>query len=401
MASVRKRKWVVSGQPKEAWVVEYTDQSGKRRRVTPKSGLKRDAEKERLRVEKEIEVGHHIPSSEAVSFGEVYTLWLQDCKRRWEIKDGMTGNGYHAYERNGRLHVLPALQDVPMNKLTHIHVQDMINAKSGALGRKALQYLMIVVRGVIRFAFDKSMILADPLAMRKIRIPAGEQREMNIPTKDEIRILFESLAQRRTKEHHNTWKNRISFVTLSLFAGLRKGEICGLQWESVDFNLGVIHVRHSLSFYDGLKGPKTKAGIRRVPMAGPVRKVLEWVASEAPKPLSGFVLHNGRDGSPVLVGSLSTTTWNPMMKAAGLALPDGRPKYSIHIMRHAAASMLIQQGLDAFVLKGIMGHSKVSMTYDIYGHLFADDDRGAAAVHAAADRILVTDHIPSLAGTRQ
>jgi integrase len=56
-----------------------------------------------------------------------------------------------------------------------------------------------------------------------------------------------------------------------------------------------------------------------------------------------------------------------------------KPKYGMHSLRHAAASLFIEQGFSPKRIQALMGHSTIQMTFDTYGHLFpaADDDRVA------------------------
>ncbi len=56
-----------------------------------------------------------------------------------------------------------------------------------------------------------------------------------------------------------------------------------------------------------------------------------------------------------------------------------QPKYGLHSLRHAAASLFIEQGFSPKRVQTLMGHSSIQMTFDTYGHLFpaADDDRVA------------------------
>lgn len=168
---------------------------------------------------------------------------------------------------------------------------------------------------------------------------------------------------------------------LALFAGLRRGEIVGLQWENVDFAAGVIRVRHSYSSVDGLRAPKTQAGIRTIPMAPPVRAALSMLRDAVGNEAVGYVL-TGKYGNPILPHHLGHAYWKPLSKAAGLLKEDGSPKYHFHALRNAAASLLIKQGLSPLHIKNIIGHSSVTMTWDVYGHLFPEDD---AIRHAIAE----------------
>jgi len=71
----------------------------------------------------------------------------------------------------------------------------------------------------------------------------------------------------------------------------------------------------------------------------------------------------------------------PIEKEAGLSADRVRPKYGLYAFRHAAASLFIEQGFSPKRVQAIMGHSSITMTFDLYGHLFPspEDDRKAMA----------------------
>lgn len=381
MATVRKRKWTHNGTDKEAWVVTYTDQGGKRRLKT--FDKKKDADSYRTKVETELERGEHVAANASVTVEDAGKAWLDDCRRRRRIGDNMAGTTISGYELSFRKHVMPRFGHVLVRDLRAVEVQDFINEKREKYSFLHTRGLLIAMRRIIAFSIRREWLVVDPLHGKEVRVPGDDRRKRVIPTKDQLRRILEVVAKRNPYEHEVTWQNRLGIVTLAAFAGLRRGEIYGLQWENVDFDSGVINVRHSLSYFDGLKAPKTKAGIRSVPMSTPVRRVLEFLREHVPGEATGFVMRSKR-GKPLSVTHCTFRIWNPILKVAGLVTEDGKPLFGIHSLRHVAASLLIEQGLDAFVLKGVIGHSSVKMTMDVYGHLFPDDQRAVVAIENAA-----------------
>lgn len=401
MASVRKRKWTHKGVEKEAWVVAYTDQGGKRRIKTFEK--KKDADSYRTKVEIEIERGLHVAASATVTIKEAGEAWLNDCCRRRRVKDQMAGttiNVYGAYLKN---HIIPEFGRTLVRDLRAIDVQDFINKKREQYAWRSTRTILIVIRQIIAFSIRREWLMVDPLTGRNVRVPGDDRIERRIPSKDELRRILLVVSKRSPYEHEITWRNRMAIVTLAMFGGLRRGEIYGLQWENVDLATGLINIRHSLSYYDGLKDPKTKAGVRTIPMSPPVRRVLELLLQHIEGEPKGFVIRSKR-GLPLGVTHNNSRIWQPIMKEAGLVNEAGTPKYGFHSLRHAAVSLLIEQGLDAFILKGIIGHSSVKMTMDVYGHLFPEDQRAVKAIEqVAADfgQTLAPAALPDATKTRQ
>jgi len=75
--------------------------------------------------------------------------------------------------------------------------------------------------------------------------------------------------------------------------------------------------------------------------------------------------------------------------AAGLTTDPELPKYGLHSLRHAAASLLIEQGLSPKRVQALMGHSTIQMTFDTYGHLFPSPTDDQVAFGQLQARLLV------------
>ena len=77
---------------------------------------------------------------------------------------------------------------------------------------------------------------------------------------------------------------------------------------------------------------------------------------------------NGR-GNVENLGNISRRGFGPLQTKCEI-VDDGKPKYGIHALRHAAASLFIEQAMTSKRIQVIMGHSSIQMTYNTYGHLF-------------------------------
>jgi integrase len=391
MASVRKRTWIgPGGKAREAWCVEYTDTTGKRRRKTPKSGLKKDADSIARRIERELENGTHTPSAETVTFACVWESLKRDLEvmRRTGERASNTVIGY---DQSARLHVIPTfgrrkLAEVSLPEL-QAFVRDLALTIPGSARRAG-----ILIAVLYRHAVKHRWLAFNPLASEPLKLPSDRRREA-IPSKEEIRKLFAALASRQHKQRELAHRVRVVSVMLALFAGMRRGEICALHWEDVDLAAGLINVRRSLCRHDGLKKPKTKAGRRTIPMAPPLRAVLSWMRERIVAP-SGFVLTNCH-GGPIAPDELNRSYWGTVLRAAGLTDKKGRPKYAFHTLRHAFASLMIEQGLNALHIKNLCGHSSVQTTLTIYGHLFPEDQAGRVAINEVSEQF--TGSLPAAA----
>lgn len=381
MASVRQVNRP-NKEGKKPWVVEYTDHTGKRRRATPSTGLKKDAEALRQKIERELFERTHSIASDSVSFADAADAWLRDCDRRRKIGARMTGNTLKGYENWTRIHAIPALGHIKMSSMEALPVQELIDIKSRDLAHNSLKSLLLCINQVVLFSVRKKWLRRNPLRDEPVQLPHNGRRKRIVPpTREEIMRIMQVLSRRRPNEPEHTRHMLMLLIVLGSFAGLRRGEIAGLQWENVDLDRRVIRVRHSLSRFDGLKEPKTAAGERDVPMSAIVYRMLDRYRASLSDP-SGYVLRN-RDGRHVYVERIVTRgAWCRLLKDAGVVKPDGSPKFSLHALRHAAISMLIEEGLDLFQVKHIAGHSRIATTADVYGHLMPESMRARLATDA-------------------
>lgn len=385
MATVSKRITRYKGEDRVTWVVRYTDISGVKRLKT--FATKRDAEAGRRQIESGIETGAHVADRATVTFGEAIQAWLSDCDRRHKIGDNMSGNTLRGYVGYANNHVIPSLGKHRLTNLTSLHIQDFINAKAGRYARSSCVQMSIVISQSLLFAVRRRWLRRSPITDEPVSIPrTARRRKIVTPSREELAALLRVMTIRLPFEQEIARANRIAVITLALFGGLRLGEALGLQWESVDFAGDAIHVRHNLSRSDGLKEPKTKAGLRTIPMSPPVRRVLEEMADRAGPDRTGFIIRT-RFGTPITNDFPFRYGLNRLMKAAGLVTAEGKPKYSLHALRHAFVSLMIAEGVDAFRIKNMVGHARITTTLDTYGHMFPEDQSVRMAVTAASDRV--------------
>lgn len=386
MASVRKREWTHNGVKKSAWVVEYTDpDTGGRRRFTPKSGLKKDAEKERIRIESEIEQGDHTASSSTVTVSDAIEDYIRACECRARRKDDFTYASLEMFS-SALKRVRPIIGQQLLTKIDHRRLQSMAEQLTHRYKPRTVRHTMSAVSRLLDHAVFRGWIKRNVYRDTKIRLPSVEGR-LDIPSKDELRKIIEVTSSRIDTAIENSTGIRHAIVCLAMFGGLRRGEICGLQWKHVDLDGGQIYIRQSFSRTDGVKSPKSKAGVREVPISIPIehalRRLLEGVAWDA----EAYVIQN-RSGRPLSPNNISLSHWPAIARAAGLVKEDGSLKYTFHSLRHAAVSLLIDAGLSPMHTKTVIGHASVSTTMNIYAHLFPDDNAITNASHAAAAALL-------------
>jgi integrase len=162
----------------------------------------------------------------------------------------------------------------------------------------------------------------------------------------------------------------------AMYAGLRCGELQALRWEDVELLDGVIDVRRGWDQVEGEIAPKSRTGVRKVPLPSVLRDQLEALYARNG---DGLVFGNGaRPFDPRRVAQHARKAWEDR-DLDGLTL---------HECRHTYASFMIAAGANAKALSTYLGHANIAITMDRYGHLMPGNEAEAAGL---LDAFLATD----------
>ena len=166
-------------------------------------------------------------------------------------------------------------------------------------------------------------------------------------------------------------------VATVLYTGLRISELLGLVWDDVDFDAGVIRVRAQLSrAHRGAPArrvpPKTAASVRDIPLVAQLAQLLA-AHKQASRFAGGdeWVFATAR-GTPYGHRNVSRRCLGRAAQLAGLN-DDGWPPLRFHDLRHTFAShLIVDLRLDVAQVSRMLGHARITITLDIYTHLFED-----------------------------
>ena len=295
-------------------------------------------------------------------------LWYQTYK-----KSNLRPNTQMSYERRIYQHIIPALGNIQIDKLTTNDIQQFYAKlkQGGRLLRTELYGEGLsdqTVRGIhttLHAALDQAV--AEKLLFRNpadgCRLPSAKAREMQVLTPEEIqRLLIQA------KED-----NCFELLLLELSTGLRRGEICALQWDDLNLRTGELRVERQVHRVKGklvTSPPKTKAGNRSVILPAPVVNVL--------KTYKGTVNSRWMFPSPVKEDSPKDPA--AVRKRLQTVLERAEcKKIRFHDLRHTFSTSALEHGMDVKTLSTIIGHVSSSTTPNIYAHI-TDEMRRTAAV---------------------
>ena len=271
---------------------------------------------------------------------------------------------YHSFEgADGtfRVHILPVLGNVPLNKLTPHHIEELQYTVEDNVSRSRARTVSSRFRAMLNYAVKHNDMLKSPA--KSVDLPAKGEVNRIILTIDEVVKLLDNC----------TFRDRIVFSSAA-YAGLRSGEILGLDWKFVDLDKGIYHVLQQLT--EGGNGweigsLKTKNAKRDIPINDNfIKELKEWKLQCGSSEYLFPVKYEGNIHR-ISGGAYNSYHVNKICKQVGIR------QISLHDLRHWFGSYLLTKGVPLFTVSRLMGHASIKTTADIYGHLIQGTDREA------------------------
>jgi integrase len=241
-------------------------------------------------------------------------------------------------------------------------------------GAVTVRHCFRLARSALAEAARLRIIPANPFA--EVRSVRGRPADVKVP----------SSAQFGGVMHAGDGRTGV-LLRLALATGARRNELLRLTWHQVDLAAGTLTIDGALLQRQGViteKATKTKAGRRTITVPPAMVAELRQLRAEAGQ----VALAEGRQiGSlPVLPDADGVSWWSPMAatKAAKRALVAANVPGSLHGLRHAHATALLQARVNPRAVQQRLGHGNVSTTLATYAHAMPGDDEAAAAAIAAA-----------------
>lgn len=303
--------------------------------------------------------------------------WLELCLEVY-LRPGIKQSTYLSYEAYIRKHLAPALGDLNLQDITPRILQTYYNHKSAAegLSPKTIININLFLHRALDFAVAEGLINSNPAS--GVNLPRGPKPPISILTRDEQNKLILASYYHRYGV----------FVRLTLFTGIRLGELLGLRWEDVDASSRLLHIRRTLSRLNKMdrptnpneatteiviQTPKSENSTRAIPLLPQVLQDLQaWrsVQMSEKETAGDAYADSGMIVTNPLGGYVEPKTfkkyYNQILALAGL------PHFTFHALRHTFASRAMEQGMDAKTLSVILGHASVAFTSDTYMHVLTE-----------------------------
>jgi integrase len=378
--SVRKRKWrTAAGEAKEAWIVDYADAKGERHIET--FAKKKDADRRHDEVRVDVRKGTHTPVNKSITVEKAAEDWI-----RYIELEGREATTVEQYQTHVDLHIVPRIGREKLATLTAPRIEalrdELLEALSRAMARKVLTSVKSILKDAQRRGNVAQNVAAGVLVKKDKRTENVKLKiGVDIPTTQEVAAIINAAKAR--------WR---PLLITAAFVGLRASEIRGLRWKDVDLKKGEVHVRQRADRLNQIGAPKSAAGDREIPLRPVVLQALREWKLVCPKGDLDLVFPNG-DGGIENLSNILQRGYQPVQVAAGVAVPakdeHGKPirdeegnqvleakYYGLHSLRHFSASWMINRKADGGLelapkeVQTRLGHSSITMTMDVYGHLF-------------------------------
>lgn len=327
--------------------------------------------KKLVKAQNEIEEGIYIAPSK-MTVGEWLDIWLKT------YLGGIKPLTVLSYTQHVNNHIKPALGDIKLDRLNPHTIQCFYNGLGVAHKDKAGLSPKTIgnIHGVLHKALQQAVKIG------YLRTNASEACELPRTEQTEIKPLDDKAIQSFINAIHGHRFEAAYLVTL--FTGLRRGEVCGLTWDCVDLDHGTILVKKQLQPIPGKSGEfrltstKNSKG-RKITAAAFVINVLRrQKVQQMEKRLKagpdwqddGFVFTDdlGHHISP-------HTLYNNFKR---IMASIGLPKVRLHDLRHTYATTSLRAGDDIKTVQTNLGHHSAAFTLNVYGHVTEEMKQASA-----------------------
>jgi len=331
---------------------------------------RRDAQRWLREICNEIERGLTLDGAK-ITFEEFLQEWLSTKQHH------VAEQTYSYYCQIVRDYIAPALGRIRLRDLNARHIQNFYNDKvSEGIGLRTVQKTHTVIHAALNSARKFGLIPYNP--DDATNPPKPKTKAMKFLTKDQTRRLL--LVAKESEDRC------YALYFLAIVTGMRQGELLALKWENVDLEKGILSIKLNLKRLPGggglkLDKPKTKSSIRSIKLGSESIEILK--AHKKQIALEKQAICDLWQNEGFVFPSTIGTALDPsnLLKQFRKLLKTAKlPKIRFHDLRHTAASLMLNNGIDVLVASQRLGHAQPSITLDVYGHLMPSMQNEAANI---------------------
>ncbi len=287
------------------------------------------------------------------------------------IKSTIRPHTWSQYSSGVYFHIAPVLGKITLMDLQADKIQQFYDCKlkSGS-GKRTVEILHSILHKALEQAVKMGIIGRNPTDATNP--PRPSEKEMKFLDESQVSQLLLTAKGDRDE----------ALYYLAIATGLRESELLGLQWGDLDWQKQTLKVQRQAKREgrdEGYFAPlKTRAG-RRTLVLG--KKMIERLREHYDRQCYEIRLEKNWKNLDLIFPSTTGTPQNQAnlyRRFIDLVERAGLPRIRFHDLRHAAASLMLNHGVPVIIVSRRLGHSKVSITLDIYGHMFPEMQNEAA-----------------------
>jgi len=368
MVAIRKRAWTDGkGEQRQAWLVDYRDAAGARR--AKQFSRKKDADAWATQAVYQVSQGTHTPDSVSITVKKAAEQWVERARR-----DGLEPTTISAYDQHVRLHILPLCADVKLSQLTAPMIEGYRDKLVDKLSRPMAVRVLRSLTSIISEAQRRGQVAQNVAQAVRVKRMKRQKAKAQIPTKGALKALL--MATQASED-----RQAAPLAMLAIFAGLRASELRGLSWRQIDLNGQCVTVDQRADAKGTIGAPKSAASRRTIPLPASTIKALKIWKLACPASDLGLVFPSVAK-KVMSHRYMSLNVLGPVLKKAKVT------GVTLHDLRHAAASLWIEQRVEPKRVQTWLGHHSIQVTFDTYGHLFEAVER-ETSVAAAIEKELI------------
>lgn len=295
------------------------------------------------------EIATRFLSCRYITVGKVYREWLNAVVNR--VKESTLANYKNKFEK----HILPEFGDISCADLTAGRINAFINKKlADGLSASYVRDIFTVFKTMLKYAQEE---YGFRLSLKNVVLPKVERKQVEKISDTEQKKLVSYLKANMSLTAFG--------ILLSLFMGLRIGELCGLKWEDVDFRNKILHIRRTVQRISSANGnrktkivisaPKSATSFREIAIPDALINYFEMFRDEA----DHFIL-SGTD-KPLEPRTMQYR-YKKILRTADVE------NHNYHKLRHTFATNSAEKGFNVKALSAVLGHSSVTLTLNRYVH---------------------------------
>lgn len=315
------------------------------------------------------------------SYQELADLW-------WDsYKDTVKPNTIQAMKGLLKNHLLPVFGSYQLDKLTTPTIQRQVNHWANKANRQEkgafADYPLLhnINSRILRYGVALQVLDSNPA--RDVIVPRKKQHDkekIKHLDNQELKQFLSYLDTLDLSKFKNLYD--VTLYKLLLATGCRIGEALALEWSDIDLDSGIISITKTTNLKRGINSPKSKSSYRDIDIDRKTALMLKQYKKR--QQIESWQL--GRSETVVFSNFIQNYP-NPQSLRHRLTKHFKLAKVtnvSFHGFRHTHASLLLNAGTPYKELQHRLGHSKISMTMDIYSHLSKENAKKTVSFYETA-----------------